>query len=359
MKVVYFYADNGNEWNCSEWRCAIPARALNKSDKHHADVFHIGQFVDPPDNVKAACEAADVIVIERMLLYNLAPNIQHLKSLGKTLVCTFDDAYHYITPFNPAYPYWIEGRQDRNGTEYIFSPLPIEQFGFMLPLFDGVTVPSPVLAADFGEYAPIQVLPNYLEWYWYEAASPPPRHPDFEDKIIIGWGASLSHIESFVNSHVLDGIMRALAKRPRAVIEIFGDQRLFDMIMLPQGRKAFQPYVPIQVWPSYLKTVDIGIAPLAGEYDRRRSWIKPLEYCALGIPWIASRSDPYDEIGKYGVIVDNTPDAWETALINMIDRLDMYRKRARVKPLQFAMRQTSDRNVERIVEIYEGFKKCK
>lgn len=357
MHVVYFFADNGSEWNCSQWRCVIPANALNRSGKHKADLLHISKLANPDPHTVKICEAADVIVVERMILYSLAPAIEHLKRLGKILVLTFDDAYHLITPFNPAYPYWIEGRAGKDSNDVVFSPLPLEQFGFMLPLFDGITVPSQILADDYHEYAPTEVLPNYLDWPLYQYAESVPRAPEFADKIVIGWGMSMSHIESFVNSHVLTGLMRALAKRPNACVNVLGDPRIYEMIMLPVGRKLYQPYVPFNLWPSYLKTVDIGLAPLAGEYDRRRSWIKPLEYCALGIPWIASDNDSYNEIGKYGVTVPNTPDAWEWALLDMIDNLERYRARAKVKPLQFAQKQAADKNVDRIAEIYEGFKR--
>jgi hypothetical protein len=48
---------------------------------------------------------------------------------------------------------------------------------------------------------------------------------------------------------------------------------------------------------------DIGIAPLTDiPFNHAKSWIKPLEYVAAGIPFVASKSPEYKRFQKrYGV----------------------------------------------------------
>ena len=56
---------------------------------------------------------------------------------------------------------------------------------------------------------------------------------------------------------------------------------------------------PLQSHSNYLKQLDfdIGLAPLApNNFNYYKSAVKVLEYSALGIPWLASRAQPYQEL---------------------------------------------------------------
>jgi len=50
MKLVYITADNPHEWNSSEWRCAVPARAINRSGLGTATL------IDLPQRRSSICE---------------------------------------------------------------------------------------------------------------------------------------------------------------------------------------------------------------------------------------------------------------------------------------------------------------
>ena len=49
-------------------------------------------------------------------------------------------------------------------------------------------------------------------------------------------------------------------------------------------------------------------------YDERRSWLKAIEYLSAGVPWVASQSRTYNDLGRWGTLVPNTADAWFEAL---------------------------------------------
>lgn len=68
---------------------------------------------------------------------------------------------------------------------------------------------------------------------------------------------------------------------------------------------------------------DLAIAPLADTpFNRSKSYIKYLDYAAVGVPGIYSRIGVYDEAvssGETGWLVDNTAQAWEDALMQCVE----------------------------------------
>jgi len=59
--------------------------------------------------------------------------------------------------------------------------------------------------------------------------------------------------------------------------------------------------VPLEQWPTALSGIGIGIAPLADtKFNRAKSWLKPLELCAAGVPWVASPREEYVRLHKEG-----------------------------------------------------------
>jgi hypothetical protein len=60
----------------------------------------------------------------------------------------------------------------------------------------------------------------------------------------------------------------------------------------------------------------IGIAPLADtRFNRCKSWLKPLELSALGVPWVASPRVEYARLHAEGAgILADTPRRWHREL---------------------------------------------
>ena len=351
MRIVYVYADSPAEWNCSEWRCAIPARAINRAGRHQAELVSLADFGTHTPAATAACERADVIVVQRNLAGPVLSAIQHWKARGKVLLADFDDAYDLMPPSNPAYAYWIRGLVHGPGKDapvVKVNPPPLTQFKWGLRLVDAATVPSKRLASDWQAYTDVRYLPNYIELSNYQNIKPAP-HQD----ILVGWGGSLSHLQSFTESHVMKALQRVCRARPQVKALVCGsDRRIFDDLPLPAGQKILQPWVPYSEWPQVLSRFDIGIAPLYGPYDERRSWIKVLEYMVMKIPWAASDGPAYSDLRPFGWLVSNTAGAWERLLLDMVDHLDEYRQNTVQDAYLYALAQSVDENVEKIVETY-------
>lgn len=353
MNIIYVYADNVEEWNCSEWRCAIPTRAIQRTKEHTAIMIPITDFTQNTQLAQSTCSMSDIIIVQRNLFGQTLSIIQHWQALGKAVIVDFDDAYDHMHPSVKNYKFWIEGiaeikKPDGSIVIQSMKPAPLTQFKWGLQLVNAATVPCQQLIEDWQSYTSMYIVPNYLELPKYLNV---PAVPEYEE-VVIGWGGSLSHLQSFTDSGVLEALQNVCRLRQKVRVMICGDQRVFDRIDLPQEQKIFADYVQINEWPHQMAWFDIGIAPLQGEYDKRRSWIKVLEYMIMKVPWIATDYPPYQDIRPYGKLINNTPQEWETALLEVIDHIEDYKQIAKGAPYEYAVKQGIDYNVSKIVSIY-------
>jgi hypothetical protein len=351
MKIVFFYADNTQEWNCSNWRVVIPAEAMARAG-HKVNVYPLADFALNAPEAETACKEADYIIVERMYVNEVVAQILHWREMGKTVIGTFDDAYNLVKPDNPAHAFWLEGRPQASVPDVLFHPRPIVQFVWALGAMNGATTPSKVLCEDWQPYTEMRVVPNYLDLAKYEDV-PKPKH----NGIIIGWGGSLSHMQSFKDSGLISAMQRVAMKRQNVRFMFIGDRRVYEQMPLESNRKIFTDFVPFALWPHTVVNFDIGLAPLCGIYDDRRSWIKPLEYMVSGIPWIGSQSPAYEDLKEYGILTQNTVGAWERHLLDMIDHLPRYTRQAQGAPREYALHQGIDENLDKVIATYEELAK--
>ncbi|MCI0520738.1 MAG: glycosyltransferase [Chloroflexi bacterium] len=349
MKIVYVHADAPNEWNSSEWRCAVPARAINRSGRHSAEMINMEDFARGAPPALHILAAADVIVVQRNLFGPALAAIQHWKARDKAVIADFDDAFNLIHSSNANYTFWSQGivRQP-DGSQRRIDPPPLTQFKWGLRLVHAATAPSRRLVDDWQPFAEMHYLPNYIDLRPYENAA-----PEEHEGIILGWGGSLSHLQSFTGSGVAAALKRVCRARPQVKVMVCGnDRRVWEMLPLPVEQKIFQPWTAYSEWGRTLANFDIGLAPLHGPFDDRRSWIKVLEYMVMKIPWVASDSPAYEDLRSYGWLVQNTASAWERVLMDMIDHLEDYRQEAAGAPYLYAISQSVDENVENILAVY-------
>lgn len=349
MKIVYVYADTPDEWNCSEWRCAVPARAINLTGQHSAELISIKDFGHNTPVAQAACRTADVIVIQRCLFGPVLSKIQHWKARDKVIIADFDDAFDLMHPTNVSYPFWNRGLIDPPGEEpQTMDPPPLTQFKWGLRLVHAATVPSRRLADDWQSYTQVHYLPNYVDLKIFENAT-----PEAHEGIVIGWGGSLSHLQSFTDSGVIPALQRVCEARPQVRVMICGsDQRILEHIPIPEKQLIHEPWRPYSEWSQNLVKFDIGLAPLSGPYDQRRSWIKVLEYLLMKIPWVASEGPAYQDLRPYGWLVRNTSQAWERVLLDMVDHIEDYKQEAAGEPYLFGISQNVYENVDKIISTY-------
>ena len=356
MIVSYFYGDTPREWNCSNYNCVIPARAINRTANNEAYLMYLNEFASNQPYIQELCNKSDIIFLERNLIMDVNTLLMFWKGRNKNLAAVFDDAYDLIHPLNVSYNFWTKGENpipQPDGTSVMthINPLPIRQLKWGLSMVKGATMPSVMLCRDWSKYTRTYHVRNNLEKSEYENVTR--LHPHDDNEIYIGWCGSLSHLDSFLSSGIITALDNVCKKYKDVKVLISGDKRIFDQLPLPKESKIFQTFVPKPDWPRLVKSLDIGLAPLTGEYDYRRSWIKGLEYMMLQVPWIGSDCITYDELQDYGTLVENNAEAWENALVEMIEKISTYREFAKNDPYQFALKQTSDAQVENRLKVYQ------
>jgi hypothetical protein len=97
---------------------------------------------------------------------------------------------------------------------------------------------------------------------------------------------------------------------------------------------------------------DLGLIPLSGVYDNRRSWIKTLEFTLMGIPWIGTKAAPTEELAAYGTRVKNSSYDWKSAIYSIMDHYQEAKDKVD-SGLEFAMAQDIDKNIDKILSTYQ------
>jgi len=205
------------------------------------------------------------------------------------------------------------------------EPKPLQYLEKGIALCNALTSPNRLILRDWAHVARGYHLPNFAREEWW--TNLPTREEQKEklgikDRIVIGWGGSVSHYDSWWGSGLREAATMVCRKHPEVLWMICGnDPRIADQLPVPISQRFQQPGVASSDWPKVVRTFDIGVAPLFGIYDQRRSWIKTLEYGLAGIPWVATDGEPYADHKQLGALVPGDPDVWYMALEQLISHL--------------------------------------
>lgn len=362
--VVWFFADGFSEFNSSYFTCVVPHNAL-QSAGYNSKILHVHEFMDNTDSARGAIAGADTVIVQRVLINDAIPSARFWMERGKRVLVSFDDAYHLIGEENAAYKFWGKGEVEIvTGTDKRTKKLsvhPVEQFRRNLRLISGGVTPSRVLARDWKPYAPMVYLPNFLECSRYQILRPL-RDP--RQRLNIGWGGSLSHLTSFSHSGV-EGALRRVLDEDHTVFAVVGDKRIVKQLDLPKESVWYREYVMFFDWPKVVKTFDIGLAPLAMPYDQRRSRLKVMEYIASGVPFVATKSEAYEDFFdvKSGIFVDQgsldvcdktNESGWYKAMKTIVANYDDFRKLAIDAAMEWRPKVDTYKQVESIAAALFG-----
>lgn len=282
-----------DEYGCGKIRLEWPAQHLNRAGQDIAIGREHVRMTMVDDHVQHVQVPPDVeaVVFQRITHSYMVEAITHLRARGIAVVIDVDDDLAAIHPSNPAWtllhPEHVrKGHAGENGQPYQHSWLNLSEACKRATL---VTVSTPGLLSRYAAHGRGVVLPNYLADHYYTQ-----QH---EDSACIGWPAALhSHpndpsvVGGAINRLVSEGAEFRIVGPPQGV------GRAFGLKQDPDGHG-----VPIDDWPGVVAQLGIGIAPLADTlFNSRKSWLKPLELSALGVPWVASPRAEYARLHKLG-----------------------------------------------------------
>ncbi|MGY5634222.1 hypothetical protein ACW7N6_38425 [Streptomyces sp. UC1A3] len=324
MRIVVYPADTGG---CGHFRIIWPAELLRAAG-HDVEIRppadrglklsigaddHVDDVLDVDD--------VDVLVFQRLTHQWMAEAVPLLRAKGIAVVVDVDDDLATVHPRNPAYESMhprFAGRVDprtrqvhRHSWRYLAAACREATL---------VTVSTPALLTRYARHGRGHVIYNHLPDSYYDV----PR----VDRDTLGWPASLaSHPD---DPAVLGGAVARLVSEGadfRVVGDPVGVGRAFGLVHDPQGRTGVGP----ADWPAAVAgDVGVGIAPLADTvFNAAKSWLKPLEMSALGIPWVASPRAEYVRLHERGAgVLADTPRRWYRELRRLTGSAALREERA-------------------------------
>jgi glycosyltransferase involved in cell wall biosynthesis len=368
MKIYYIGVDTVVEYNCEDWRIAIPFRAMRRAgvpcEYRHVEAWLNAGYEDP------LVEQADLIIFQRNVFGEAAAKLEHWRLRGKAMVLDLDDAYHLMAgeSGSPSFDFWknailkdktkllvkqLDGTTKEEEQEQVHPviPKPLDSLESGAKMVGAISSPSHLILDDWQPYGvKTYWLPNYLEEKRYTG-----WHARNESGMItIGGGGSLTHLHSWKDSGLAEAINRLAAENPKVMVTLAGDERQMKLLKLRPSQRNVLGWVPPSEYAQSIGRFDIAVVPLSGEYDRRRSWIKYAEYSVMGVPWIGTDSDPnrdlpFDGCGRR---VINTADAWYEALADAVAHVKQRKEEARDLAPQALAVYGIDHNINRLLDTY-------
>lgn len=254
---------------------------------------------------------ADAVVIQRDFprhtdFYN---QVEHwARTEGKAVVYELDDQLLELPSDHPEKAYFAEARDAMRRA--IVSA-------------DAVVVSTLWLADYMRALNPnTWVLPNYLNDKLWGLSRV--RKPRKTGRVVIGYmgGRTQTHLSDLaLITPVLTRILDTYADR---VVLRFWGVHPPELSALPNVEFMHDTFPDYGAFARYFsqQDVDIFVAPLRDNlFNRSKSWIKFLEYSALGVCGVYSRIAPYEGIvihGKNGFLASGAAE-WETLLKMLIE----------------------------------------
>lgn len=303
MKVVAYPADI---YGCGSFRIVWPAQALAAQGHDVTAVMpedrDLRIVVGPGEQVTDVQidPEIDVVVLQRTTHPLLAQCVPVLRAKGVAVVVDVDDDLSSVHPSNPAYVtmHPRNERMPQHRQQRLHSWRYLEQACRDATL---VVTSTPALLDVYAAHGRGRVVENRLPAHYFGVPH--------DDSDLVGWPAALvSHPDDpsatggAVARIVNDGGRFAIAGDPTGCGAAFGLPR--D----PEGMGRIE----LEDWPQAITRLGIGVAPLADtKFNRAKSWLKPLELAAVGVPCVMSPRAEYARLHALGVgLLADRPRTW-------------------------------------------------
>lgn len=332
----------------TQLRCRNMADAINRTVIHSARTLDLDAFANNTEEAQAVCSKADIIVIYRYLYGQVLAAVQYWKARDKKVIVDFDQAVNLMTPDMTGYSFWFEGvppaaidSKDR------IDPVPLEQFKWGLGMVDAACAASVRLMSDWTQYTRVHLVPDFINTYQY-----PLSEKNHEDEIWIGLGSSVNY-NVLQQSGLLESMEQAARKRPQIRFILCNPETSNGLAfnIPPSQIKVHYPQ-SFDEWVGILLKLDIGLVPSSGSYDQRLGSARLLEFMIAKVPWLASGQPQLSDASQYGQWVGNSAEEWEKAILDTVDNLAAWQKKAAKDPFLYAISQDIGANIDKVLRIY-------
>jgi tetratricopeptide (TPR) repeat protein len=226
----------------------------------------------------ALAEAADVLILQ-VYDWDWLPVIEQRRARGRATVVEASDYYFDVQPFNPGSLAWAD-------------PARRECLTHLLGAADAVQTTSAALGRHWKRWARrVAVFANQL-----------PDVPPLSRRsgpLTVGWAGSGSHLADW---YAVAPVVQAwLESHPDVRLAVMTDEQARSFVRLPAERYHFRGLGTLAEYLAFLRTLDVGLAPLLPtEFNRCRSDLKHLEYAAHGVVGVYSDLEPFRGVVRHG-----------------------------------------------------------
>jgi glycosyltransferase involved in cell wall biosynthesis len=299
---------------------------------------HMGGFTKIMAVSKPDC---DVIVMQRAMDHRQTQCIPMYQEKGIKVIVEVDDDFDTISSRNVAY----------KGSHPKFSPWSNREWlKESCKLADLVIVTTPSLAMRYGGHGRVQIIPNFVPEA-HLAVSP---KYDWEG-LRVGWMGQIgTHPDDL---QVMRGALSEVLRRFDARFFVVGGPLgVARAASIPEGRLETVEYAPIDRYAAEMAHMDVGIVPLAdSRFNEGKSALKGLEYSAIGLPWVASPTIPYQMAHLAGLdgYLAAKPAQW-TAFLSKLLGNPTLRAETGLKNKEMMRAMTIEAQVGRWIEAWES-----
>ena len=247
---------------------------------------------------------ADVIVFQRVTHRYLVQAFELLRQNNVAVVVDMDDDLTCIHPANPAF-HMLHPSSPYADHSWQNTLLACEAATV-------VTVSTPALLDRYAKHGRGRVL--------YNAVPKSMLDVPHTDSNVVGWAGS-------IHSHPTD--LQVMGSAPAQLLQLGvkfkiagpldGVHRAFGIPSSVQIDST--GVIDLEAWPLAVNSLGIGLAPLAdSKFNAAKSWLKLLEYGALGIPAVASPRAEYVRLHRQGVgWLASKPAEWKSKIKMLVD----------------------------------------
>ena len=270
----------------------------------------------------------DRVVIQKVLFP--APIALMLRRMRRRVVFDFDDAM-FTTDAPRGFLGWV-GRWRRQ------SGLPR-----MLASSAVAIVENDYNRAYAGRFADrVEIITGPIDTERYS-----PREREANENVVLGW------IGSPTTTPYLSDISRSLERvaeaRPGVILRLIG-----VLPLQPDRSKVEQFDWSLETEVDHLASFDIGLMPLPDDpWTRGKGGYKLLQYCAMGLPVVASPVGVNAEIVEHGVtgFLADSEETWTEQLLKLVDDPDLRTRMGRAGRQRMLERYSLESSSRKLVDI--------
>ena len=309
MSVLVIPGDTGG---CGAYRLRFPAEAVRDVggvdvaiiDADDVPMPYLGQ-PDRDGTVRvisidtSGLPDVDTVVMQRPLQDTGWQFVRLLRRAGYRVVVDVDDDFDRLHPGNPA------ARLCAADARY--SPVNIHR---AIGEADACTVSTPALADRYRrDGTPVTVLRNLVPASYLDV-------PSRRDARTVGWAGSVTVHHNDLG--VLGGVLGGL-QRDGWTVKVIGRASRVELGCVTDP--VVVPWLPLVEFPFEVASLGVGVVPLRDTaFNAGKSWLKGLEYAALGVPFAASPTVAYRELAGLGLgVLVEKPRMWRRSILVAAD----------------------------------------